>query len=240
MLTPEQVARLAALRGSYVNQAFLEDFYGLQPDSALMGAFRAWAARYRRREAAEKPSGEVHRHAIETFFQTERLLPMRWAAARVGMTQRSLEEVLTQIRADDPFLPKGPSEQLIPEQLLGNLSSYFPALRNRLFSDHHDFCRELHEAILTTMGLDVEALHCVTAKALGEPDPDYVHDVDAITLEPMGLRYQVWLDFKKPMSLRPDACSLLLYARERPLLSPYLFGSEPQIPAGLAAPPAAP
>ena len=51
---------------------------------------------------------------------------------------------------------------------------------------------------------------------------------DAITLEPVGLRYQVWLETRKPVNLRPDVCSLKFYAAHENELKEYVMkGSEP-------------
>jgi len=63
---------------------------------------------------------------------------------------------------------------------------------------------------------------------------DYARDWDAITLEPVSLQYQVWLDLGKPINLRPDCCSTLFYAQERDVLHDYVMGTgEPDIPPEL-------
>jgi hypothetical protein len=52
---------------------------------------------------------------------------------------------------------------------------------------------------------------------------------DAITMDPVGLRYQVWLDTQKPVNLAPDVCSLKFYAKNEADLRPYVMkGGEPE------------
>jgi hypothetical protein len=47
--------------------------------------------------------------------------------------------------------------------------------------------------------------------------------------QPVGLRYQVWLETGKPVSLRPDVCSLVFYAKnETELRAHVMKGSEPE------------
>ena len=59
--------------------------------------------------------------------------------------------------------------------------------------------------------------------------PDMAAAFDAITLEPVGLRYQVWLETKKPANLRPDVCSLKFYAQHEAELADYVMqGGEPR------------
>lgn len=122
-------------------------------------------------------------------------------------------------------------EQTIDETFIREFNRHFPSLQFRIFSDHNDFCICLHEAIMEDLGVKVTSIRCVTSEALGENPAVFAHDYDAVTLDPIGIRYQVWLDFKKPMNLRPDACSLKLYAEQKDILRPYVFaGNEPEIP----------
>jgi hypothetical protein len=89
-------------------------------------------------------------------------------------------------------------------------------------------CRALHDAIRTELDVKVEPLLCVTSRILDPEEPDVAAAFDAITLDPVGLRYQVWLNTDKPVNLRADVCSLKFYAQhERELRKRILQGSQP-------------
>jgi hypothetical protein len=101
-------------------------------------------------------------------------------------------------------------------------------MRFKAFSSHSSMCRALHDAIKAELNLVVQPLLCVTSTVLDTENPDLADAFDAITLDPVGLRYQVWLDTRKPVNLRPDVCSLKFYAQhENELRAHVMKGSEP-------------
>lgn len=235
MLGPRETARLQQLKERLCPLDLLVAHHGMRlADGRLLGAWRAWAAR--RRKPVQVQVGERYdRHALESFLQEEELLPVKWAAARLGMTRASFEAVLAilQERGRLPAL-RDLGEDVVDERLVKNFHTLFPALRSTLFANHTAYCTSVHEAVRDDLGHAVTPLRCRTAEALGEDD--FADDFDAITDWPMGLRYQVWLETAKPMNLRPDACTTLLYARAAEELRPLVMSGEaPEYPPTLRA-----
>jgi hypothetical protein len=152
-----------------------------------------------------------------------KLLPMKLAAARLGMDADSLRSVEETLKPKGFYVASALSDQLAEEPKLRGIVQFFPELASTIFADHDDFCRSLHSAIEEDLKIQVKALRCVTSMHRGDAQPQYAYEFDAITLDPIGLRYQVWLDFKKPMHLRPDACASKTYEENEDMLRPYLF-----------------
>ena len=120
------------------------------------------------------------------------------------------------------------SDQVVRQREAAQLFKAFPALRRKTFSNHSRMCRALHEAIRTDLAIAVEPVVCVTSNILDPGEPDIAAAFDAITGDPVGLRYQVWLETEKPANLRPDVCSLRFYAlNETELREHVMKGSEP-------------
>lgn len=234
MLGVIETARLKELKRPLCSPALLEAHHGVRlPDEKLLGAWRVWAGT-RRRPVLIQSDGLYDRYAFETFLQQEELLPVKWAAARLGMERSSFEEILAELE-EKGRLPetRDLGASVVDERLVRNFQTLFPALRSTLFSNHNSFCESLHEAVKDDLGLTVAPLRCKTAEALEEDD--FANDFDAITDWPMGLRYQVWLETGKPMNLRPDACSVLLFSRAKEELEPLVMaGQGPQFSAKLA------
>ncbi len=73
---------------------FIRDFYGLPwplPDD-LGRDFAAWQRQLRRR--AKCKDGEVSRYELETFMQQKGVMPKKWMGARLGMTTKSMNDLL--------------------------------------------------------------------------------------------------------------------------------------------------
>jgi hypothetical protein len=214
----------------------IELLNGIKRDDAqLWGAFQAWSLRLRRPREVLRPN-EVNRHAFESYLQQSRLLPEKTAAVRVGMSLDSFQDVLDTLDKKGNIVVNTRDflQQVVTESLIREFPSLFPALQNRIFGDHDDFCSRLHAAIKDDLGIEVKPVRCETSEALGQDPADFAYDHDCFTGRPIGLRYQVWLDFKKPMNLRPDACSMKLYVEKEAQLKPLVFaGREPDVPDGL-------
>lgn len=230
-MNPEHSRRFTALQTEWCDFQLLRELYGIElPDEQLFGRFRAWGRRLRRKKEVEK--GQlVNRHALETYFQFDGTLPIKWAAVRLGMDADSFNQVLDALedRGDIILNRADYSPQIIDEKLVREIYRLFPTLSGTVFGDHTIYCGDLHDAIREDLKIEVRGLRCVTAQLLNEDD--FAHDFDAITLEPVGLRYQVWLEVGKPINLRPDACSWKFYAKNRAALERHvLAGAEPGIP----------
>lgn len=228
---------LSTLQKEWATHETIELIYGLDRDDDLVWAeFRVWGARLRKRRDILRP-GEVNRHALESWLQHQRLLPRKLAATRLGMTNESLQSVVDKLESQGRLIVSGlsRSNDLLSESFIRDLPRLFDDLATALFADHDDQCSALHSAIKAELGVDVEPVFCVTAAALGEAGR-YAYQHDHLTNEPVSLPYQIWLDTKKPMNLRPDVCSLLTYARNQAALRDHLFAAgEPEVPSGLLA-----
>jgi hypothetical protein len=152
------------------------------------------------------------------------------------METASLRQVEEALKPQGFYVTSPLSEQLAEEPRLREITRFFSSLANRTFGDQDDFCRRLHEAIAREAGIQVRALHCVTSQALHEQPPQYAHEFDVLTLEPIGLKYQIWLDFSgKPAFLKPDCCATKTYVENQALLGKYLLaGEQPEAPSALA------
>lgn len=237
MLEADIIVRLDELRSIYWSSRLMEDVYGIElvSNEELLGRVRRWAARPRRLQSPLLQHGEGwHRQMFEAWFQAEEMLPLKWAAARLGMTRETFEETLA--AGADRGLWEWAEDQVVPERLVRDLHRSFSATRDRLFTDHNDRASRVQEAIRHELGVDVKAMMCATSQALGERPTAIAADYDILTGEPMALRHTVWLDLKKAVHLRPDACGLRTFARYRRVLEPYLFpGEAPDVPAVLLA-----
>ena len=229
--------RIDQLRGEWIDEDTLRAIYGLPlDDEDFTVDFRRWG-RLLRRPREVRRNGSVNRTALENYFSQRKVLPRRWSAARLGMTQPSLERALETLEEKGLLqlgLSQGPTLTAALDQVLVQT---LPALQGRVFGNHSDFCRRLHQA-LRAFGVEIEEMYCHTDRLL-HPDntdnTDYSSEYCMITDAPVGLRFRVWLDFGKPMNLAPDTCSTRAYFEpdRAPLLEAYVMGSRPERPRGL-------
>jgi hypothetical protein len=224
-------ARLAELKERFSSHELIDALYGLGavPSEEVMGRYRAWWRRLR--GVVGEREDRIDRFLLETFFQRTKLLPRKWAAARLGMTARSFEDVLDRLDLEQVVARTEiePVSFLVHEGQIRDFHEFFEATRMRTFSSHGDRCRRVHEAIRIAYDIEVEVLYDVTSQTLGENPPKIAYEFDALTGDPVSMAYEVWLDLGKPMSLRPDCCSLRLYALEREEIQPMVFGGVEQI-----------
>ncbi|MEO7035872.1 MAG: hypothetical protein ABI335_18780 [Polyangiaceae bacterium] len=229
-------ARLTTLSTPWCSSALIHEFLGidLPGDPRLAGALRTWSERFRGDANVERSSGAgrlVHRHALETFLLQNGWVSWKWAAVHLGLAEDELKKVVDLLAGKGliPQLASGVSDQVIRLREAATLYRLFPAMRMKAYSSHSSMCRSLHTAIKDDLAFEVQPLLCVTSVALEEKEVDLADAFDAITLDPVGLRYQVWLETKKPVSLRPDVCSLKFYAKHETELSAHIMkGSEPR------------
>lgn len=169
------------------------------------------------------------RFHIEWFLQLQQLDSIRFAAANLGMTPESLVGLiprLPELGLRRNYLPY-PGVSLVDHSLADDLTRSLPAMRFKTFETYTSFCQSLHEALRTEIQFDVEPLYCATqAEMAGEENerPLIASTWDDLTMLPLSVKHQVWLDLGKPMSLPPDRCSKLFYARNREELHGRLAG----------------
>jgi len=239
----EERRRFAALQQAWCGEWLIRELYGLKyaDDNRLSGYFKTWASRFRRGRMVERLVNgqlQVDRYELENFFQMNRVVPRKWAAVDLGMSEKSLDELIEALMGDHAPISNSSniSLQLVDNEETSHLYKHFPDLRYKVFSSHSSMCKALHESMRSQYQIDVEVLHCVTSGQLTPDDPDLASAFDAITLDPVGLRHEVWLDFHKPVNLRPDCCSTMFYVQNEAELKPFVMrGSEPNIPPALRA-----
>lgn len=230
-----QAQRLAALQQPWCSADFVMELLGIDVpgDARLAAAFRTWASRFLGLAEVVRPGRagpSVDRHALETFLVQNGLVSRKWAAVYLGMSTEQMREIVDRLEGTgvSTQIASSVSDQVVRQREAAQLYRAFPALRHRLFSDHGRMCRAVHEAVRADLGIEVAPVVCVTSAILEPDEPDIAAAFDAITLDPVGLRYQVWLDTRKPVNLQPDVCSLLFYAKnEADLRDRVLKGSEP-------------
>jgi hypothetical protein len=227
-MTHDEEQRFTVLQsGQCVPVAYVRDYYGLQwPfEGDLLHDYETWAGRLKRR--APCPADSAPRYELEGFLQQQRVLSKKWMGARLGMTVASLDQLLAHLR--DIGLP--PQRyvvypDLISEALSEDLVPNLRGLRFRTFSDHNSFCERLHAELAPLIGGEVERLFCATSDRIQDYPRQFASNFDCITLAPVSGKHQMWLDFRKPLSLAPDRCSKLLYAENHDALLPYRAGRQ--------------
>jgi hypothetical protein len=219
--------RLHILNDEFVAEDVVEEMYGLElPGSSLAARFEAWAERHYERDAPVfDDNGNVHRWRLETFLQQQSLLPVEWAAARLGMTDSSFLE-LAETLIDEHLLDWDIDKQVVRENDVDGIRDHFDELKWQTFEGIQSFCSTLHSAIEKEFGLEVEPLHCSTSDFLDEEPVLFARRFDVLTDEPMSATYEHWLETDKPMHLRPDACSTLTLVRHEELLEDRLLPGE--------------
>ena len=230
--------RFEMLQNRSVDNQYVTDYYGLdglEQNAQLLedlGRYRATL-----RNSPQPPAGMVDRYALEGFFQTRRLLPKKWAAARLGMKSEMLDEILKR-RTDLPTpLRKEYVEYdcLVEEGLSEDLVRSLPQLRFRTFSHQESFCEQLHGALGQVLGISDAAMQegklwCATDRVLnevglGDYPRRYCYHFECMTCEPLSVAHAVWLDFKKPLDVGPDRCSKLVFVRYREQLEVWAAGT---------------
>jgi hypothetical protein len=239
MSMPETVQeRFQDLQGRFVTEQYVADYYGLEGLAENLD-LTADLARYKQtlQAAPDAPDGRVDRYALEGFLQARRLLPAKWAAARLGLNEALLKTVLER-RVDLPVPMRRDYVEygcLVAEGLAEDLTRALPRLRFRTFPDHESFCELLHTALGQALAIpDGEIqegkLWCATDRELsecgfGDYPRRYGYHFDCLTCEPLSVAHAVWLDFKKPITLGPDRCSKLVFVRYRDALESWVAGT---------------
>ena len=109
--------RIGQLRNDWIDEPTLGALYGLSlTDDVLQRELPRWS-RLRRPSQPVARGNEVSRFALERFFLDEKLLPMRWAAAKLGMTAESLERAIEYI-ASDEFVEATPKSLRLRKRIL--------------------------------------------------------------------------------------------------------------------------
>lgn len=224
--------RLTELSNAWCSAEYTSELWGfsLEADEAFCASIARWSKDFLG-VADIKRGSQVHRHAIESYFVDRGLVPMKWAAADLGMNVETFERVVENERFS--ILRDAVSERVVRRREAAQMFRAFPNLRHRVFQTHEQMCTQLHRAIKDALSIEVTPLYCATSevfegildpKARGlAPERELAVTFDALTLEPLGLHWQVLLDTKKPLHLQPDVCSLKTYLEHEDFLRLHLL-----------------
>lgn len=227
-MTETQVsARLALLRQRLWPRADLSRWVGIDLDAnrPLIAQFHMWQSLDP--EAAFAPPDNLDRWAFERFLTTKKYIGKRGAALALAVTEDCFTRIV-QSAGTRNLLQKfeaAGETGVYRSDVFSDFHKHFAALRSTTFSDRNVYFEKLHREIERYLGVSVTPVTSVTADALGETE--FATSLDALTEEPMGLRYQVYLETHKPIHLRPDSCSWLTFVRFEQCVRPALFGSPP-------------
>jgi hypothetical protein len=169
------------------------------------------------------------RFHVERFLDLQELDSLRFAAGKLGMQPNSLRDLLprlTEIGLRTNYEPY-PGLGLIGRSLSQDLIRKLPGLQFKTFGTHSDFCELLHDSLRKELGFEAKPLFCATQDEIEPAENGYrmfASTWDNLTMQPLNVKHSVWLDLGKPLSLMPDRCSKLFYARNRDRLRGHLAG----------------
>jgi hypothetical protein len=233
----ELLQRLTMLSQPWCSYELVHQLLGidLSTDAKLVATVLQWSVRFRNEECFRQVPGEglqVDRFALETFLTEERLISNKWAAVQLGMDEKSFVNMTEKMKEKGwgSNILSSVSDQLVLQREAALSYRLFPSLRHRTFSNHSSKCRALHDAARAELAIQIESLFCVTSAVLDQDgEVDLAGAFDAVSLDPTGLRYQVWLNTNKPINLAPDVCSLKFYGQhQRTMAQHAMQGSEPK------------
>jgi hypothetical protein len=227
MLNPK---RLEMVKARWWDSNLCEERYGIKlwdEPSVVLASFRVWAEGHCRDPQVIKPDAIDH-WRFETFLQHRELIPERLASIQLGMSQESFRKMLELMSGETLITPaeeKGNGQGIYSSNFIRDIYMRFAGLQRRVFGSHTGYIQRLHATIAAELGFKPEAQFCITSLLLKEDPPVAAYEYDILTNEPIGIRYQSWLDFGKPLNLKPDACSLVTLVKNYDLLQPFSMGT---------------
>lgn len=231
MMTEDEVSnRLETVRKTRWKRAFFKEWYGvdlLDKGSLLFKQFETWVQRLTKKNEIIGEE-DVEHWAFELFCQQREWVPLAEAAARFAMSPQDFKLFLDAMGNKNLIAPSqidGDVSGVYSESFLRNLPKLLPSFPRRTFTSQSSYTYEFHTTITTDLpDLHIHLLHCSVSEWLKEVPVEAASDRDIITREPIGLGHQIWLEFKKPLALKPDACSIRTYAQHKSLLSTFSMG----------------
>ncbi len=229
MTTEEVRKRLELLNTRLWPKAELESWIGINFARAhpLLAQFQMWNTGTYEAACDNPPTIDTHKFAI--FLNSRKYVPLRGAAVSLGLTDESFRQVMAAERTRQLFQSEveGAFPGVYNSEFISGFFKIFPRMRKGVFPDTDTFFRILHGEIREHLQDTVMPRMCETSRALREDPQHFGATLDCITLEPVSLPYQVFLNTHKPLQLRPDSCSWLTYFRFEDILRPVLMGSPP-------------
>jgi hypothetical protein len=219
-LSDNKNSRFEQLQQPWLDKRHAIDYYGIELDKLSNNKHMlAWSASTYRSTPFFDNRGNMHRYLFEIYMHSFKLLPVKFAAVRLGMD--------VGIPTTDPFIVSG---QFVRSEFVKDFSRYFPSLTYEIFSNHDEYCALLHSSIKKDTGIVTKKLKCITSQHIKEKQPLFAYSFDILTCMPVSIRYSVPLSFGKPMSLEPDVCSAHFFYEHRYLLRNFLVaGYEPDV-----------
>ena len=208
--------RLSQLQTEICDRPTFLSIYGIDlwtMDSEAAALFKVWAA-YLGHSPEIIQSERINRWLFERFLQQEHYLPTKIAAIRFAMLESDFTKLIDKM-CEKGMLPYSTTKTkdlgLYSTSFLDNLTGHFSLMKFRSFNSQTAFINLLHEVIRKELNIEITTVYSECSRKLNENPLEVAYEYDVITGEPMGIAHQVWLDFKKPLSLKPDACSELTF-----------------------------
>lgn len=230
-MTDKEVAqRLKIVRNRRWERDFFKAWYGvdlLEKDSLLFSQFETWV-KHLPKGSEVIGENDVDHWVFELFCQQREWVPLAEAATRFAMSLVDFELFLKSMSTAKIIAPsqvEGDVPGVYSESFLRNLPKLLPSFPRKLFSSHSDYTEAIHKAIAEYLqNLPIKLLHCSASVFLNENPIETALERDIITCEPIGLGHQIWFEFNKPLSLKPDACSITTYVKHEIVLKQYSMG----------------
>ena len=232
MTNQEILKRLRIVKEQRWSRIPFIEHYGVDvdlwsPNSAVGAQFREWAGSFPKGSKV-MGSQDVDRWMFERFIIQREWMPKCMVADQLAMSAVDLENVLSAMARENyisELVTRGEVPGMYPKSLVRNLPKRLPSFSRKTFSSQSNFVRAFHEAIKKDLkDVSVHLELCSASQALKENPPDVAYERDIITRQPIGISHQVWLDFGKPLALKPDACSIITFVQHEKLLLPFSMG----------------
>lgn len=201
----------------------VKEFFKFDPmDSRFKEKYEIW---YKVKYNEKLDINNINIWRLEEYLKWQGLIQIDAAAAKLGMETNSfktvLREYIEKYTAKTYF-----TDDLVYKDVVQDITKYL-FININIFKTHSEYCKKIHDK-LKENGLKVTPLYCATSVILGESETLLSSNIDDFTGEPVSEEYSLWLDFKKPITLKPYTCSVKTYALYRGILKQYLMGDEPR------------
>lgn len=205
--------------------------YGIDLDKNmhLLAQYRIWVEGYRKdfeKVLSFEAQKLIHRNLLELFFQYRELVPIKYAAISLAMNPEDLERVLNKACEKEYITESERNGDFNGVFRLSTLKFWkrFKSLQHRIFLDHDNFIDHFYSAIKTELGINdmTPPIKCFAASSISQNDCAITFD--SITGQPLGLRFQEFLNIPKPIQLAPDVCSIKTYKDNESFLSGKMLG----------------
>lgn len=202
----------------------IQEIYGLDlsRDNSLTVQFKLWAGRYDKDLTAI--GTDVDRWLFQAFLQDRELVPIVIAAPQLGLLVQDFEGTLQKMKDESYISPAelgGVFPSVFPKNFIRDLPERLPSFPRKTWGKRSSYVRAFHVAVAEDLDLSPTLLLCSAAEKLKDAEPEVSIERDIITTDPIGIHYQDWMDFKQPIALKPDACSIFTLAEYGDILSDY-------------------